>query len=320
MQLQGKPGRHLHHQPGPRRPGEDALLPHARSLPVRVACGARVTRAAGLRHAPAPAARGVRRPEPPAGLGHVTPTRLRGTTLESIQKLGVSAQVTPGSGPPACPRGHLPAGGRAGASCWGESPAPGLPWALSTRVTSRQVAEALLGGRPWLRREARAGLKPCRTVSDGRDAPERVRLHPRGRPPALPPAAALGHGPAAGRVRAAPAPRRRWASRQVPSDEHGSRGPPTRPSVTHTHPGHLPSALLPTSPLLPSAPCGRPDGWQLPPRLCPLKASFGKSLCPHLVCLRSPGCRLPLRQDPSKPPDGGLALPDRAGRRSGSEP
>lgn len=258
MQLQGKPGRHLHHQPGPRRPGEDALLPHARSLPVRVACGTRVTRAAGLRHAPAPAARGVRRPEPPAGLGHVTPTRLRGTTLESIQKLGVSAQVTPGSGPPACPRGRLPAGGRAGASCWGESPAPGLPWALSTRATSRQVAEALLGGRPWLRREARAGLKPCRTVSDGRDAPERVRLHPRGRPPALPPAAALGHGPAAGRVRAAPAPRRRWASRQVPSDEHGSRGPPTRPSVSHTRtpwsPPFRPPPHLPPPPVGPMWP------------------------------------------------------------------
>lgn len=237
-------------------PDRDALA-RTRSCPTRAPsqsawpAGARVTRAAGLRHAPAPAARGVRRPEPPAGLGHVTPTRLRGTTLESIQKLGVSAQVTPGSGPPACPRGHLPAGGRAGASCWGESPAPGLPWALSTRVTSRQVAEALLGGRPWLRREARAGLKPCRTVSDGRDAPERVRLHPRGRPPALPPAAALGHGPAAGRVRAAPAPRRRWASRQVPSDEHGSRGPPTRPSVSHTH--TLVTSLPPSSPPPPSS-------------------------------------------------------------------
>ncbi|XP_044945406.1 aryl hydrocarbon receptor repressor isoform X4 [Mustela putorius furo] len=41
-----------------------------------------------------------------------------------------------------------------------------------------------------------SGLPP-----DGRDAPERLRLHPRGRPPGLLPPAALGHGPAARRHR-----------------------------------------------------------------------------------------------------------------------
>lgn len=49
-------------------------------------------------------------------------------------------------------------------------------------------------------------------VADGRDAPERLRLHPRGRPPGLLPPAALGHGPAPGGVRAAAARGHRWVS------------------------------------------------------------------------------------------------------------
>lgn len=136
-------------------PDRDALA-RTRSCPTRASsqsawpAGARVTRAAGLRHAPAPAARGVRRPEPPAGLGHVTPTRLRGTTLESIQKLGVSAQVTPGRWA-SCLPSRAPPGGRAGGRVLlGGEPSP------RPSVGSLHSGDLSAGGRGIARREALA--------------------------------------------------------------------------------------------------------------------------------------------------------------------
>lgn len=176
--------------------------------------------------------RARRLPAPPAA---PTPL-LRDASPGTVRSSGL-VSARPG-GPPA-------SWGRAGAwprRCSASAP-PAPPAPVGTGPSQGSDAEAF--PRPTGPRSP--ALKRCRPVADGRDAPERLRLHPRGRPPGLLPPAALGHGPAARRHRWVPGP-----PRACPRGSPLSR---TRPQVVRRSRPELlaPSRATLMSPAEPSA-------------------------------------------------------------------
>lgn len=87
-----------------------------------------------------------------------------------------------------------------------------MPNSCLSHETSSRLSETVFAViNHWNKKHADSlSLKQCCNVADRCDAPKHLRLHPRGRPPGLLPAAPLGHGPSPGGVWAAPALRDRW--------------------------------------------------------------------------------------------------------------